>query len=76
MRRTRATRQTPKVTVNCVADAYSQPNTRTVEFTFPGTGNGGLIRFWVATNPDGTVEDRVLLYRVAGGVRILTEHQA
>ena len=73
MRRTRATKatkQTPKVTVGCVADAYSRPHERVIEFTFP-SGKGGLISFTTITLDDGRTEERVNLYRVDPGVRLI-----
>lgn len=70
MRRTRAGKATPRVTVNCPADSYSMPSERVIEFTFP-SGKGGLIRLHEATTDDERQESRIEIYRIDPGVRLL-----
>lgn len=70
MRRNRAGQHTPRVITNAVADTYSGTNERRIEFAFPN-GDGGLIRFGTITHEDGRIENRIEIYNVDAGVRIL-----
>lgn len=70
MRRYRAGTTTPRVILDCVADSYSTPTERVIEFAFPD-GRGGLIRFHQATTDDERQEARIELSRIDPGVRIL-----
>ena len=44
----------PTVKVNCVANHYTAPNERIIEYTFPD-GTGGLIAFFAANEHHGPI---------------------
>jgi hypothetical protein len=60
----------PRVLVKCVANTYSAPNERIIEYS-DGNGKGGLIAFRILQDgPDGTHRLLVELYRHDVGVEI------
>jgi len=59
----------PKVILNCVADKYSGPEERIIEFS--SKSGGGLISFWETTLPDGSAQLRVDLYHLDKKVKVV-----
>ena len=55
----------PRVITKCVANNYSMPNERIIEFTFPD-GEGGLIQFATING-----ENRVTVYQHDQRVKVV-----